>query len=144
MSCKWRILIAALVLVQAASAQNFWFYNQRTHPELEWSTIQTEHFRIHYHQGIEITAQKTARIAEQTYQPIMDQLWLEDFGITDIVLSAEDEVMNGFPLHRSALPSRVSSTPFPQQKLSLRRPPGLPGQSFSQLRQSSPGSQIPS
>ena len=93
-----RSLILLFLLMQIAGAQNLWFYNQRTHPELEWSTIQTDHFRIHYHQGLETTAGKAARIAEQSYQPILDQLQLDDFGVTDIVLSAEDEVMNGFAM----------------------------------------------
>lgn len=75
-----------------------WLWNQRTHPELKWQTIETEHFNIHFHQGIENIARKGADIAEQAYQPIMDQLELADFGKTDIVFSAEDEIMNGFAM----------------------------------------------
>ena len=70
--------------------------NNRTHPELDWFTMETEHFNIHYHQGIEDFAQRGARVAEQIYQPVMDQLELEDWGKTDIVFSAEDEIQNGF------------------------------------------------
>ncbi|MBT3630962.1 MAG: hypothetical protein HOG76_10880 [Candidatus Marinimicrobia bacterium] len=83
---------------QSVSAQNMWIWNQRTHPELKWQTLETEHFNIHFHQGIEAIAQRGAQIAEQTYQPIMDQLQVKDFGKTDIVLSAEDEIMNGFAM----------------------------------------------
>ena len=75
-----------------------WLWNQRTHPELKWQTLETEHFNIHYHQGIEAIAEKGALIAEQVYQPILDQLQVEDFGKSDIVFSAEDEIMNGFAM----------------------------------------------
>lgn len=96
-----RLLVALLISsvgLPLLHAQSFWMWNQRTHPELEWSTLETEHFRIHYHQGIEYAADKTARIAEQIYQPVLDQLQIDGWGITDIVLSAEDEIMNGFAM----------------------------------------------
>ncbi|UCH10269.1 MAG: PD40 domain-containing protein [Fidelibacterota bacterium] len=88
------LLAAATVL----PAQSFWVWNFRTHPELKWQVISSEHFNIYYHQGLEDVAQRGAAIAEQVYQPIMDQLQLEDFGKTDMVFTAEDEVMNGFAL----------------------------------------------
>jgi Tol biopolymer transport system component len=91
-------IIAALLLTQTITAQNMWLWNQRTHPELEWQTLETDHFNIHYHQGLEKIARKGALIAEQSYQPIMDQVQVEDFGKTDIVFSAEDEIMNGFAM----------------------------------------------
>lgn len=91
-SALFQITISSLI------GQNTWLWNQRTHPELEWKTLETAHFNIHYHQGIDSIAFKGAKIAEQCYQPIMDQLELEDFGKTDIVFSAEDEIMNGFAM----------------------------------------------
>ena len=97
-------LLIALFLVtswQPLNAQNMWMWNQRTHPELKWHTLETAHFNIHFHQGIEEIAHKGAIIAEQVYQPIMDQLQIDDFGKTDIVFSAEDEIINGF-----AMPTR--------------------------------------
>jgi hypothetical protein len=72
--------------------------NFRTHPELEWHVIATTHFKILYHQGLEDVAERSAAIAEQIYQPVMDQLELDDFGKTDLILSAEDEIQNGFAL----------------------------------------------
>lgn len=92
------VFVGFLLFTQTVSGQNMWMWNQRTHPELKWQTLETEHFNIHYHQGIESIAEKGALIAEQTYQPIMDQLELDDFGKTDIVFSAEDEIMNGFAM----------------------------------------------
>ena len=34
------------------------------HPELEWRSIETEHFFVHYHSGTERTAHLVAKIAE--------------------------------------------------------------------------------
>ncbi len=98
MMVQWASILFLVLYTQSVSAQNMWMWNQRTHPELEWQTLETDHFNIHYHNGIEAIAQKGALIAEQTYQTIMDQLQVEDFGKTDIVLSAEDEIMNGFAM----------------------------------------------
>ncbi len=40
------------------------------HPELDWKTIETEHFLIHYHEGAERTGKVVAKIAEEIYEPI--------------------------------------------------------------------------
>jgi hypothetical protein len=37
-------------------------------PSLTWKTLTTEHFLIHYHNGEETLARKTAQISEQAYQ----------------------------------------------------------------------------
>jgi len=94
---SFRILVL-LVLIQFGFSQNMWMWNQRTHPELKWSTLETAHFNIHYHQGLDSIAYRGAQVAEQCYQPILDQLELDDFGKTDIVFSSEDEILNGFAM----------------------------------------------
>ncbi|MBT4362245.1 MAG: hypothetical protein HOD11_14890, partial [Candidatus Marinimicrobia bacterium] len=98
MIIQWAVILVIFAYTQSVSAQNMWMWNQRTHPELKWQTLETEHFNIHYHQGLEVLAGRGALIAEQTYQPILDQLQVKDFGKTDIVFSAEDEIMNGFAM----------------------------------------------
>ena len=35
------------------------------HPELEWRSIETEHFFGHYHQGTERTARVVAKVADE-------------------------------------------------------------------------------
>lgn len=40
------------------------------HPELEWFTIETDNFFVHYHSGTERTAQEVAKIAEYIYPTI--------------------------------------------------------------------------
>lgn len=54
------ILVSGIALTQ----------DEPPHPELEWYTIETEHFYVHYHKGAERTAQLTAKIAEEIYEPI--------------------------------------------------------------------------
>jgi Tol biopolymer transport system component len=40
------------------------------HPEVNWFTIETEHFSVHFHEGAERTAKVVAKIAEEIYEPI--------------------------------------------------------------------------
>ena len=40
------------------------------HPELNWRVIETEHFKVYYHQGLEKLAPRAAQIAEDAYSPI--------------------------------------------------------------------------
>ncbi|MEE9464721.1 MAG: hypothetical protein V3W14_03985 [Candidatus Neomarinimicrobiota bacterium] len=92
------VALALLLLIARLPGQGFWQRNNRTHPELEWQVLTTPHFNIYYHQGIETIARRGAAIAEQIYQPIMDQLRVADFGRTDLIFSDEDEIANGFAL----------------------------------------------
>ncbi len=55
------------IFSSAFGQDGFATYN---HPELEWKTFETEHFEVHYHQGAEWTAQRSAEIAESVYGPI--------------------------------------------------------------------------
>ncbi|NOZ74284.1 MAG: hypothetical protein GXO90_02760 [FCB group bacterium] len=80
------------------SGQGIWLTSGRTHPELRWSTISSEHFNIHYHQGLEAIAEKALSIAEQSRPTLMEQVGLTDLPKIDITLTAEDEVMNGYAM----------------------------------------------
>jgi hypothetical protein len=40
------------------------------HTDLNWCTIETEHFYVHYHNGAERTAKVVAKVAEEVYDPI--------------------------------------------------------------------------
>ncbi len=48
-------LILSIVLSGSLDAQEKFH-----HPELEWNTIETEHFYVHYHDGAERTGQTVA------------------------------------------------------------------------------------
>lgn len=91
-------LIILITLLSFSFALGPWTWTGRTHSELDWQVIETEHFNIYFHQGIESIAKKGALIAEQVYQPIMDQIECKDFGKTDMVFTAEDEILNGYAM----------------------------------------------
>jgi hypothetical protein len=56
------ILLPAILAAGGVSAWN--------HSELDWKTIDTEHFSIHFHEGVEASAFEIARIVEEIYLPI--------------------------------------------------------------------------
>lgn len=69
-----------------------WAYN---HPELEWRTLETEHFFIHYHRGVERTAGLIAHIAEEIYGPITSLYNLEPEGKVHIIVRDTDDFAHG-------------------------------------------------
>jgi hypothetical protein len=89
------ILILATSLLQATGA---WMMSGRTHPELKWYTIETNHFDVHYHDGIRDIAVQGASIAEQVRPILMEQMGLDTLRKLDIVFTTEDEVLNGFAM----------------------------------------------
>ncbi len=92
-------MLLLIVLNSAALfGQGTWMMNGRTHPELDWFTVRTSHFRIHYHAGLKHTAEATAHIAEQIYPVLLRQVELDEFGPIHITLTAEDEIMNGYAM----------------------------------------------
>ena len=89
------LLILATSLLQATGA---WMMSGRTHPELNWRTIETDHFDVHYHEGIRDIAVQGASIAEQVRPILMEQMGLDTLRRLDIVFTTEDEVLNGFAM----------------------------------------------
>ena len=87
------------ICVQALPAQiGTWMVSNRNHPELEWKTISTKQFNIHYHNGLEQTAIKSARVAEHVMPILMQQMDLDTIPRIDITLTSEDEFENGFAI----------------------------------------------
>jgi hypothetical protein len=65
------------------------------HPELDWHTIETPHFMVHYHTGAERTANTIAKIAEEIYGPITSLYnYVPDQKVNFVVNDASD-VANG-------------------------------------------------
>ena len=75
------LLILATSLLQATGA---WMMSGRTHPELKWYTIETNHFDVHYHEGIRDIAVQGASIAEQVRPILMEQMGLDTLRRLDI------------------------------------------------------------
>ena len=76
-----------------------WMGSGRVHSEFNWYTIKTENFNVHYHEEIESIALSGANIAEQVLPILLEQVELESIPKIDIILTTEDEVMNGFAIY---------------------------------------------
>ena len=64
-------------------------------PYLDWYTVKTPHFRVHYHGGLEDVAQRTASSAESVYQRLVPQLGWAPTQVTEIVISDDTDSANG-------------------------------------------------
>ena len=45
-----KIILIGFMMNAVVNAAGTWMWNNRTHGELKWTTIETEYFNIHYHQ----------------------------------------------------------------------------------------------
>ena len=73
-----------------------WQESKRVHSNFKWYTIKTDNFNVHYHEEIEKIALSSANIAEQVLPTLLKQVQLSEIPIIDIILTSEDENMNGF------------------------------------------------
>ena len=80
-------VLLLFALAQPANAQN--------HPELRWRVLETEHFRVLYHQGLETAAVKAAEVAEEAYGPITELYGYRPGSKVRIVLKDYDDFANG-------------------------------------------------
>src|SRR5512138_1996768 len=77
-------LLFCLLAVRSASA--------KFDPSYEWSTLETEHFLVHFHQDGEPIARKAAAIAEDVHRRLAPRVRWEPKGKTRLVLvDAADE-----------------------------------------------------
>ena len=90
MKLRYQYIISVLFI--ASLFGQFRWYN---HPELEWRTLETEHFKIHYHQGTERSAREAAEVAEYVYKPITDLYDFRPKNKTEIVIKDVDDYSNG-------------------------------------------------
>ena len=89
-------VICKIVFINFIFSQGAWMVSNRTHPELEWETIKTQNFNVHFHNGLYDIALKGANIAEKIRGTLMDQVGLDSLQKLDIVFTTEDEISNGF------------------------------------------------
>lgn len=90
------LFTVVIITLNFCFSQGAWMLSNRTHPELEWATIKTKNFNIHYHDDIYDIALKGANIAEKVRPILMKQVGLDSLIRLDIVFTSEDEIMNGF------------------------------------------------
>jgi Tol biopolymer transport system component len=90
------IFLSACCLITAIprylSAQTIAGYN---HPELEWRTVETEHFFVHYHQGEDRTARTAADVAESVYDPVVALYGYKPDGKIHLIIKDYEDDSNG-------------------------------------------------
>ena len=82
--------IIQLILLSSLNAQPR--YN---HPELKWNTIETAHFTVTYHEGLENSAKRVAKIAEEIYGPITELYDHEPENPVRFIVQDTDDISNG-------------------------------------------------
>jgi Tol biopolymer transport system component len=85
-----RCLIVCFLALCAAQAQDDFY-----HPELEWRTIETEHFFVHYHEGTERTARVAAKVAEEIYGPVTSLYHHVPDSKVSFIIKDYDDYSNG-------------------------------------------------
>ena len=65
------------------------------HPELEWYTVETSHFLVHYHSGAERTGQLVAKIAEEIYDPVTSFYNHTPDQKVSFIIKDVDDISNG-------------------------------------------------
>ena len=63
-------------------------YGGANHPELEWKTLESDHFLVHFHNGTERTAKEVVNIAEFIYTPATELYNYQPKQKTHIIIKA--------------------------------------------------------
>lgn len=80
------VLLCTLLLTSPAHAGD---------PYLDWYTVETPHFRVHYHGGLELMAQRTASLAEAIRERLAEPLANRPDEIVHILLTDTTDSANG-------------------------------------------------
>ena len=89
MRARWVALACAIWVVSWAGQA------RAGDPYLEWYTVKTPHFRVHYHAGLEEIAQRTASSAESVHERLVPQLAWAPKQVTEIVVTDDTDSANG-------------------------------------------------
>jgi len=85
------LVLAGLALVRPLAAQPA----DVPHPELEWSTTQTERFAVHVHQGLEELGAVAAQIMDEVWEPITTLYGYEPDTRVHLIFYDTDDYSNG-------------------------------------------------
>ena len=110
-------LAAATILCAAGVARA-----QPYDPDFRWRTLDTPHFRLHFHQGEEGLVQDVAREAERAHALLAPRLGYDPAQRTEVVLSDDMDDANG------------SATPLPYNTIRLFAVPPSSGSVLQDYR----------
>jgi Tol biopolymer transport system component len=107
-----KLFLLPVILLFSASVAHAKF-----DPAFTWTTLETPHFLIHFHQGEEEIAKRTAVIAEDVHDRLVPRIKWDPKGRTHLVLVDAMDDSNGL------------TTPFPYNHITLfiTQPAGEPG-----------------
>ena len=86
-------------------------------PDVQWRTIHTEHFQVHYSPGLEQNARRAAVNAERAYAQLSAEL-VEPRGPIDLVIADNVDFTNGY------------ATPFPTNRIVIYTHPPVSASSL--------------
>lgn len=87
-----RLVFRGAVTLAAIALLLVWLHPAQAvpNPRLEWKTISTEHFDVHFHEGAEWTAREVATVAEEIYPYITGVYDYEPKRCHFVILDTED------------------------------------------------------
>lgn len=111
------LLAIGLPTVAPVFAQGaFVLLNERNHPELRWQELQTDHFRIFFHDPLEPWAREAASILERYHGPLCRRLDVIPPRRTRVYVSDQDQIANGMAVGHDYffvwIPSHASGRSF--------------------------------
>jgi hypothetical protein len=86
---------AAAFLAAAATLAGARGADARSDPDLDWWTIETAHFRVHYDRPLEPIATRIAQLAETIHMRVAPALGYTPTQFTEIVLTDDSDAANG-------------------------------------------------
>jgi hypothetical protein len=93
-----RKLFISLLLLISVKLYGYYFFNGRHHPELRWLELESEHIRVIYHEPLYPTALEALGIAEAAWTAISQNLNYTPTEKTQIFISNQDQIPNGYAL----------------------------------------------
>lgn len=79
---------------------------------LDWYTLKSPHFHVHYHDGLEASARQAIVIAEKVHEKLAPYMKWEPREPVDMVLTDEIDMANGFTIPYPANHIELWLTPF--------------------------------
>jgi hypothetical protein len=88
---RFRLIFLLLIGILRLAAQPV----ELNHPELSWQTLETEHFFVHFHNGLARTAALVAKIGEEIYTPITTLYGYEPDTKVHFIIKDVEDYANG-------------------------------------------------
>lgn len=89
------VAVFGIISVLIPSLTQAQIYDNAVRPNLEWSEINTEHFRIIYHEGLEHVARRSAHILEEQY-PRLKSIYGGELSNFPVVINGYNDLANGY------------------------------------------------